>query len=117
MARGRDVLKEKERLRKEQLQFMEYQKQVTKDEECFDKHTDRLYAEIARRKEAKERERMRKARERATEEAKQVVEHHRKRFAEKAAAQKAATHEQKEIAEVIKRDHEQYVEQRIFGSF
>ncbi|TGZ65885.1 hypothetical protein CRM22_005657 [Opisthorchis felineus] len=111
MAGSRDVLKEQERLRKEQLQFMEYQKQVAKDEECFDKHTDRLYAEIARGKEAKERERMRKARERAAEEAKQTVEHHHRVFAEKVAAQKAATHEQKEIAEMIKRDHEQYVEQ------
>ncbi|KAG5452145.1 hypothetical protein CSKR_108318 [Clonorchis sinensis] len=111
MARSQDVFKEQERLRKEQIQFMEYQKQVAKDEKCFDKHAARLYAEIARGKEAKEREQMRKARERAMEEAKQIAEHHHKQFAEKVAAQKAAINEQKEIAETIKRDHEQYIEQ------
>ncbi|KAA3673488.1 uncharacterized protein DEA37_0012442 [Paragonimus westermani] len=100
---------ERETMRKEQLQFIDYQKRASQEEEGYEKHIDKLYADIAEEKYFKEQERKKKEFARMREVAEETAARQREAVARILEAEQARRGKVKEEGRQMQEKHQKYL--------
>ncbi|KAF8565151.1 hypothetical protein P879_09739 [Paragonimus westermani] len=100
---------EREAMRKEQLQFMDYQKRAAQEEECYEEHVDKLYADIVKESYIKEQERKKKECARMREIAKETVARQREAVAHILETDHARREKVKEEGRQMQEEHQKYL--------